>query len=142
MRHAVAGPEPAARVEVEEPLRSRRPLLQLGGERREHLQPGRRELAAESELDRGAGHARREERLGLVGGKPGQPRPVPAREPVAAGRAAQRLERDARLGERGDVAVDGANRDLEPVGELPGGELRAGLEQKQHRDEPVPHVSR
>jgi hypothetical protein len=79
MRDAVLGPEPAARVEMEEPRGARRAPLKLRGQRREQLQPCRRELAAEAELGGGAGHPRREQRLCLIGGQAGEPRPVAAR---------------------------------------------------------------
>ena len=69
MRHAVLGAKPAARVEVEEPRGARGALLELVRERREHLQPGCRELAAETELGRRPRAPRREERLGFVGGQ-------------------------------------------------------------------------
>ena len=64
-----------------------------------------------------------EERLRLVGGQPGEARAVAAREPVAARRAAHRLDGHARGGERLDVAVHGAHRDLELLGELRRGQL-------------------
>src|SRR5262249_32779874 len=72
MGRPVLLPEPAARVEVKESGGSSGALLQLGRKRREQLQPGRSELAAESELCRRPD----EERLGLGGVEPGQPRPV------------------------------------------------------------------
>ena len=91
---------------------------------------------AESELGGGAGHPGGEERLGLVRRQPGQACAVPAGEPVAAGRAAHRLDRHARSRERLDVAVDRAHGRLELLRELCGGQLAAGLEQEQERYEP------
>ena len=71
----------------------------------------------------GPGDAGREERLRLVAGQPGQAGAVAAREPVAARRAAHRLDGDAGGGERLDVAVHRAHRHLEPLGELRRGQL-------------------
>ena len=135
MRNAVLRPEPAARVEVEEPLRARGPLLELGRERGEHLQARGGQLAAEAELGRRPGHAGGEERLRLVRGQAGQARPVAAREPVAAGRPAHGLDGHARGGEGLDVAVHGADGDLEALCDVGRGELAAGLEEEQERDE-------
>ena len=100
------------------------------------FEPRGRELAAEAELGRRPGHAGREERLRLVGGQPGEPRAIAAREPVAAGGPAHGVDRDARRGERLHVAVDRPHRDLEPLGDLGRGQLPARLEQEQQRDEP------
>ena len=135
MRDAVLGAEPATRVEVEEPLRPRRPLLEFGRERGQHLQPGGGELAAEPELGRRPRHARGEERLRLVRGQAGEPGAVAAGEPVAACGPAYRLDRDSGRRERLDVAMDRAHRHLQPLGYVGGRELSACLEQQQERDE-------
>ena len=135
MRDAVLGAEPAAGVEVEEALRARRPFLELGRERREHLQARGRELAAESQLDGRPLHPGREQRLGLVPRQPGEARPIAAREPVAPRRAAHGRHRDSGGGERLDVAVDGADGDLEAVRDVGGSQLAARLQQEQERDE-------
>src|SRR4029078_5685461 len=55
---------------------------------------------------------------------------------VAARNTADCLDGDAGRGERLDVTVDGPDRDLELLGDLPGGELAAGLEQQEERHEP------
>ena len=135
MRNAVLRPEPAARVEVEEPGRTRRPLLELRRQRREQLQPRRRQLAAETELRGRTGHACGEQRLRLVGGEPGQPGAVAAGEPVAAGGPAHRLDRDAGGAERLDVAVHRPHRDLQPPGDVRRRQLAPRLEEQQERDE-------
>ncbi len=135
VRHPVLGPEPAARVEVEEPLRAGGPLLELRRQRGEHLEPRGGELAAEAELGRRAGHAGGEERLRLVRGQAGEARPVAAREPVAARRPAHGLDGHARGGEGLDVAVHGADRHLEALRDVGRGQLAAGLEEEQERDE-------
>ena len=131
VRDAVLLAKPAARVDVEEPRGPAGPLLQLRGQRREELQPGRGQLAAESEL----GRRPDEERLRLGGIEPGQLRPVAALEPVAAGRAADGDDRDAGVRERLRVALHRPLRDLEPLGELGGGQLPSRLQHEQERDE-------
>ena len=136
MRDAVLRPEPAARVEVEEPRGARRPLLQLRRQRGEQLQPRRRELAAEPELRGRTGHARGEQRLRLVGRQRRQPGAVAAGEPVAARRAAHRLHGHARGGERLHVAVHRPHRDLQPLGEVRRRQLAPRLQEQQERDEP------
>src|SRR5690348_17840358 len=133
--NAVLGAEPAARVQVEESLRPRGPLLELGRERREQLQPGGGELAAEPELGRRARHPGGEERLRLVARQAGQPRAVAAREAVAARGPPQRLDRHARGRERLDVAVHGADGHLQPLGDVGRSQLPAGLQEEQEGDE-------
>ncbi len=124
------------RVEVEERRRAARAFLQLLRQRREELQPRRRELAAEPELRGRAGHPGCEKRLCLVARQPREPRAVAAGQPVAARGAAHGLDRHAGGGERLDVAVHRPDRDLEPLGDLRGGQPAARLEQEQQRDEP------
>ena len=131
MGNAVLGAKPAARVQVEEALRPRRPLLELGRERGEQLQPGGGKLAAETELGRRARHPGCEERLRLVAGQPGQPGAVAAREAVAPRRPAQRLHRHARGREGVDVAVHRAHRHLQPLCNVGRRQLAACLEQEQ-----------
>ncbi len=121
---------------MEEPLRPRRALLQLGRERGEKLEPSGRELPAEAELRGRARHTGREERLRLVGGETGEPRAVTAGEPVAARRAAHRLDRNTRRGERLHVPVDGPHRHLEPLGDVSRRQLPASLQEQQERDQP------
>ena len=116
---------------MEEPRGSPGPLLQLRGQRREQLQPRRGQLAAEPELRRRPD----EERLRLGGIEPGQLRPVAALEPVAARGPAHGDDRDACRGECLRVALHRPLRDLEPLGELHGGELTARLQHEQERDE-------
>ena len=73
-------------------------------------------------------------------GQPREPRAVAAGEPVAARRAAHRLDRDARGREGLDVAVDRPHRDLEPLRDLRRRELSPRLEQEEERDKPCgPH---
>ena len=136
VRDAVAGAEPPPRVEVEEARGRCRALLELGRQRGEHLQARRRELPTEAELGGGAGHPGRKERFGLVRGQSGQARPVAAREPVTARGSPYGLDGNARGSERLDVAVDGPDGDLEPLGELGGRQQAARLQQQEQRDEP------
>src|SRR5262249_31777998 len=91
VRDAVLLAEPAARVDVEQSRGPPGPLLQVGRQRRDELQPGCGQLAAESEL----GRRPDEERLRFRGIEPGQLCSVPALEPVAARGAADGGARDA-----------------------------------------------
>jgi hypothetical protein len=131
MRRLVLTPEPAACVEVEQAHRALGPLLQLGRQSGEHLQARVRENASEPELGGGPD----EQRLRLLTGQTRELRAVPAGEPVAPGRAAHRLHRDARIRERLDVALDRPFGDLEPVGELGRGQLPPRLQEEQERDQ-------
>jgi len=111
VRDGVLGPEPAAGVQMEVPLRAARPLLQIRGQRGQDLETGVREHTAQTEL----GRRRRgdEQRLRLRGREPGELRPVTARQPIAACGPPQRLDRNAGGSERLDVAVNRPDRDPE-----------------------------
>ena len=129
------GLEPARRVEVEalgDPAGPRPELRRQGGH---DLEPGGRDDRPEPELRGRPRQPAQEDRLGLVGGQAGQPRPVAVDEADAAVRPALGVDRDAGLGERLDVAVDRPDRDLELVGELRGRHPAAGLEEQQDVDE-------
>src|SRR5262249_27585609 len=92
VRHALLLAKPAPHADVEEARRPPGALRQLRGKRGQEFQARRRELAAEPEL-RGRSD---EERFGLGGIEPGQPRAVAAFEAVAAGGAANRQDGHAR----------------------------------------------
>src|SRR5439155_20563549 len=108
-------------------------LLQLRGQRREELEARGTELAAEPELSRRAD----EERLCLGGVEPREVRPVPACETVPTRRAPDRHDGNTHHRQCLRVALNRPLRDLEPLGELDGGELAARLQQEQKRDEPA-----
>ena len=130
-----AGLEPARRIEMEALDESRGARPELGRERGEDLQPGGRDDRPEPELGRGSGQPRQEERLGLVGGHPGQPGPVAIHQADPAVRPAFGIDRDPSLAERLDVAMDRPDRDLELIGQLARRQLAAGLEEEEQRDE-------
>ncbi len=131
MRDAILLAEPAACVDVEELRSPAGAVLQLRGQRGEELQPGRSQLAAESQLRRRAD----EERLRLDRVETRQLRPVAALQAIAARRPAHRDDRDARRGQRLRVPLHRPLGHLEPLGELDGGQLPARLEHQQERDE-------
>ena len=133
--HGLVGVIPGGRVEVEPLDEARCPRPELDRQRRQDLQPGRRDDRPEAELGGRAGQPRQEQRLGLVGGHPGEPRPVAVDEADAAVRSAIGVDRDAGRAQRIDVAVDRPDRDLELLGELRGGLAAARLEEQQERDE-------
>ena len=56
-------------------------------------------------------------------------------QPVAAGRAGQRLDGVAELAQALDVAPDGAPGDLEPLGQLAARPVAARLEQREEIEE-------
>ncbi len=85
----------------------------LGSERREQLALGRGRLGAETQVGGRPGQADDEEGEGLVLGQAGEAGAVAVDEAVAAGAALLGVHRDAGRRERLDVAVDGAQRDLE-----------------------------
>ena len=131
MRDAVLLAEPAARIDVEELRGTAGAVLQLRGQRGEELQPGGGQLAAEPQLRRRAD----EERLGLDRVEARQLRPVAALQAIAARRAAHRDDRDARRCQCLRVPLHRPLGDLEPLGELDGGQLPARLQHQQERDE-------
>ena len=136
MGDRVAGREPGRRVEVESLDEARGSGTQLAGERGQDLEPRGGHDRSEPELRGRPGHAGEEERLGLVRGEPGQPRPVAVDQLDPAVRTALRVDRDARGAERVDVAVDRALADLE-LGRQHGGRRPAArLEEQEQLDEP------
>src|SRR5580765_225824 len=138
VRDGVLGPEPAAGVQMEVPLRATRPLLQVRRQRGQDLETGVREHTAEAELCRR--RRRDEQRLRLLGREPGELRPVPAGEPIAPCGPTQRLDRNAGGSERLDVAMNRADRDPEVLGELGCGELPPQLQEEKQRNQPCcPH---
>ena len=75
-----------------------------------------------------------EERLHLGGVEAGQLRPVAPLEAVAARRPPHREDRNTRCRERLRVALHGALRDLELLGEVRDGQLSSRLQKEQERD--------
>ena len=133
MRGLVLAAEPASRVEVKEPHGPLGSLLELGRQCCQDLQARVREHPAKPELGRRAD----EQGFRLVARQTGEPGAVAACEPVAARRAAQRLDRHPRGGEGLRVALDRPLRHLELFGELCGGELPPGLQEQEERDQPA-----
>ncbi len=131
----LAGPEPFAGVEVEALDQARGPRPELDRQRREDLELGGGDDRPEPELGGRSGQSGEEQRLGLLGGHPGQPRPVAVHQPDPAVRAALGVDRHARRAQRLDVAVDRSFGDLELARQLGGGQLAARLEQQQERHE-------
>src|SRR4029450_6944572 len=76
-----------------------------------------------------------EERLYLGGVEAGELRPIAPLESVTACRPSHREDRNTSRGKRLRVALDGAVRDLELLGELRDGQLPSGLQEDQERDE-------
>ena len=134
-------PEPVAGVEVEALDQARRPRPQLGWQRGEDLELGGRDDGPEAELGGRPGQPGQEQRLGLLAGHPGQPRPVAVDQPDAAVDAALGVDRHARRAERLDVAMDGPFGDLElarrarrrSAGRAPGGAAAATRDGRRAR---------
>ena len=135
VRDRVARAEPRGRVEVEALDQARGAGTELAGQRGEDLQAGSGDDRAQPELRGRAGHAGEEERLRLVRGEPGQPRPVAVDELDAAVRAALGVDRHARGAERVDVAMDRALADLELGRQHRGRGPAARLEEQEQLDE-------
>src|SRR5262245_43096315 len=131
VRNAVLLAEPAARVDVEQPRGPPGPLLKVGGQGRDQLQPGCGQLATESEF----GRRPDEERLRFRGIEPGQPGSIPTLEPVAARGAADGDDRDSGFRESLGVALHRPLRDPEQLGEVDRVQLPTGLQHEQERDE-------
>ena len=109
--------EPAGRVEVE-PLRQARGALRSSvAARRATFSLAAATTVPSPSSAAGPGTPGQEHRLGLVLGHPGQPRPIAVDEADPALRSALRVDRDAGLGERLDVAMDRPDRDLQLLGE-------------------------
>ncbi len=85
----------------------------------------------------GALRGQDEQGAGLVGGQPGDVGAEAREEFDAAVPAALGVHRDAGGGQRLHVAVDGADRHLQPVGEFGRGDAAPGLEEQQDREQPV-----
>ena len=135
MRDLVVRRVPAGRVQVEAASASGRPASRSSArERRTQLELGGGEGRAEPELGGGPGMPGEEQRLRLPGGQPGQPGAVAGEQLVAAGVPGVAVQRHARRVQRLDVAVDGAHRHLQLLGELGGGHPAPGLEQQQDRE--------
>ena len=135
VRHLLTGLEPARSVQMEPLEQAGGAPAQLRGERRKDLEPRGRDHRPETELRSGSRDPGQEQRIGLVRGHPGEPRPVALDEPDASVRAALRVDRHARDGERLDVSMDRPDRHLELPRELGGGHHAPCLEQEQQADQ-------
>lgn len=78
-----------------------------------------------------------EQRACLVVGQPGDVGAVAGQQPYTAAASALRPHRDAGGGQRLDVAVDGADGDLQVLGELDVGDPFAGLQEQQDGQQSV-----
>ena len=128
--------EPARGIQVEALRHAPRARSELRWQGRHDLELGRCHDRSKPERRGRARQAPQEHRLGLVGRQAGQTRPVAVNEADTAVRASLGVDRDARLGERLDVAVDRPDGYLELLGQFRGRHPTAGLEQEQDVDEP------
>ena len=96
VRHRLAGTEPAGRVEVEPLEEAARAAPELGGQRGQDLEPGRRDHGPEPELGGRAGEPGEEQGVGFLGRHAGEPGAVAvdqadaAVRPAVGGRSAHR----------------------------------------------------
>ncbi|BBH70652.1 hypothetical protein ACTI_73370 [Actinoplanes sp. OR16] len=137
VRHRVGLPVPAVGVEVEPLPDPHRRLSVRDRQRRHQLEFGGGHLSAQTELGSGLRHAGQEQRLGLIGGHPGQPGPVAVHELVSAGRPRLGVDRHTRRGERLHVAVDGPGGDTELRGQPGGAQPPAALQQQHQGQQPA-----
>ena len=107
-------------------------LRRQGGE---DLQPGGRDDGPQAELGRRSGQPGEEDSLGLFLGQAGEARPVALDEPDATVRAALRVDGHAGCCQGLHVPMDGADRDLQLLGDLRGRQAAPRLEQEQDGDE-------
>ena len=128
-------PEPRGRVEVEALTCRRCPVGEVFRERCEELQLRGAEDGAEAELAHRPGHAGREQRFGLLRGQSREPCPVAADQLAPAVASGLRVHRHACRAERFEVPVDRADRHLERLGQLGGGEPAPVLQEQQERDQ-------
>ena len=117
-------PEPARRIEVEALDKPGGSAAKLGRQRGKHLEPRGGDHRAETELGGRPRQAGQEERLCLVGRQAGEARPVPVDEADPAVGPPLGIDRHAGLGERLDVAMDGADR--KPPARRPARQRSAG----------------
>ena len=119
-----------------EPLdESRRPAPEFGRQGGHDLELRRRDDRAQAELGGRAGQPREEQGLGLVGGHPGQSRPVAVHEADAAMGPAVRIDRDTGGAQGIHVAMDAPDGDLQLARELGRRQPAPRLEQEQQRHE-------
>lgn len=137
MRHPVDAAVPAGSVEQEAFLDPLGVLAQLRRKRGPQLEPGGGQRLAEAELGGGAGQRDEERGLRLVHGQSGEPGPVAADQPVAAGMAGRAVQRDTDGAERLHVPVHRPDGDLQFVGQLPGRHPAPVLEQQKQGDQPA-----
>ena len=110
---------------------------ELLGKRRQQFQLRRAEHGAESELADRTRHTGREESFRLSRGQAGQAGAVPVDQLTATVATRLCVHRDACGTERLEVAVDGADRHLELVGQRLGGHPPAGLQEQQQGHQPA-----
>lgn len=131
----MAGLEPAGGVQVEALDEARRARAQFGRQGGHHLELGRRHDRAQPELRGRTREPGQEQGFGLVGGQPGQTRPVAVHEADPAVRATVRIDRDTGGRQRLHVAMDRPDRHLQLGRQLAGGQATARLEEEQQVDE-------
>ena len=110
---------------------------QILRERGEELELGRAEHGAEPELADGAGHAGHEQRFGFLGGEAGEAGAVAVDQLAPAVAPRLRVHGNARRAQRFEVAIDGAHRDLERLGQLARGDPAAVLQEQEQGHEPA-----
>ena len=134
----VGGPgHPAVGVDEDAPAGEFRGRAVRGGQRGHHLAQRRAEGVVETEGGVRALGGQHEQRAGLVGGQARHVGAESRQQSDSAVPAAFGVDRDTGRREGLDVAVDGAGGDLQPLGELRGGDRAAGLEEQQERQEAV-----
>jgi hypothetical protein len=127
--------EPAGGIEVETLRHPTGPRPKLGRQRGHDLQACRGDDRAKSKLRGRARHTGQEHGLGFVRGQARQAGAVAVHQPDAAMRASFRVDRNAGLGQRLDVAIDRPNGHLELPGQLTCRHPVACLEQEEDVDE-------
>jgi hypothetical protein len=129
--------EPANGIEVEPRADAARVCAGAFGQCRAQFQLGRREHVGEAKLRRGSRQAGERQRLGLGGRQARELGAVAVEQLEATARAAIRIDRHVRGAELIDVAIDGANRNLEFARQRFGRHPAAGLQQQQDRQQPA-----
>jgi hypothetical protein len=117
-------------------------LVRAGGrvpqrprQRGEDLQLGGRERVGAAHVPGGAGQPGQEQRLGLLAGESGEPRPVAADQPVPAAAPLVGVDRHPGGRQRLHVPVDGALGHLQLARQLGGGHRLPRLQEEHGGDQ-------
>lgn len=110
---------------------------QIGGEGGHEFELSRGDRCAESEVGGGARQPGEEQGVRFPGGEPGQPGPVAVHQAVSPVVAGFPVEGHAGGRQGLHVPVDGADRNLQRVGQLLGGHATPALEQQEDRHQPA-----